>query len=441
MRVLFVHQNFPGQYRHLAKHYASLPGHEVVGVGEKRNVLRQQPLLPDVKLLGYEMPHRADGGADDPLHRAIQRGRTVAAGAARLRRSGFRPDVVFAHIGWGEALFLKDVFPEALVVLYCEYFYRARGGDLGFDPEFPVTAEKILRLRVMNAPLLMALDASDRGVAPTLWQRSRFPAALAARLEVMHDGIRTDAVAPRADARFVLPGSGRALSREDEVVTYVARNLEPYRGFHVFMRALPEIQKRRPRAHVVIAGGDDVSYSPRLPAGQTWRAAMLRELEGRIDLSRVHFTGRVPYADYVALLQVSSAHVYLTYPFVLSWSLLEAMSAGCAVVASRTAPVEEVIADGGNGVLVDFLSPADIAGRVDEVLRRPDQAHALGEAARRTVVDRYDLARVCLPGQAALVERLLSGRAARQRTEATRPDVAAAASPAREQRAGAKMAG
>jgi glycosyltransferase involved in cell wall biosynthesis len=414
VRLLFVHQNFPGQYRHLARHYAQSREHEVVGVGETGNVLRQRPALPGAKLLGYGMPRSADRGKDDALQRAIRRGRIVAAGAARLARSGFRPDVVFAHIGWGEALFLKDVFPGALILLYCEYFYRARGGDLGFDPEFPATAEKVLGLRLMNAPLLMALDASDWGVAPTRWQQSRFPAAHAARISVVHEGIRTDAVVPRADARFVLPGSGRALSREDEVVTYVARNLEPYRGFHVFMRALPELQKRRPRAHVVIAGGDDVSYSPRLPPGQTWRGRLLREMDGRIDLSRVHFTGRIPYDDYIALLQVSSAHVYLTYPFVLSWSLLEAMSAGCAVVASRGAPVEEVIADGDNGLLADFHSPGDVARRVDELLGRRDAAHALGAAARRTVVERYDLARVCLPAQVALVERLVSGRAARR---------------------------
>jgi glycosyltransferase involved in cell wall biosynthesis len=410
MRILFVHQNFPGQYRHLARHYASLPEHEVVAVGEKANIVRQRPQLPGVKLLGYEMPASGTpkASAEDSLRRAIQRGRIVAAGAARLRRSGFRPDVVFAHIGWGEALFLKDVFPDALVLLYCEFFYRARGGDLGFDPEFPVTAEKVLRLRLMNAPLLMALDASDWGVAPTVWQRRQFPAVHASRIGVVHEGIDTDCVTERADARFAIPGTGLTLSREDEVVTYVARNLEPYRGFHVFMRTIPEIQKRRPRAQVVIAGGDEVSYSPRLPEGDTWRARMLREMRGKIDLSRVHFTGRIAYRDYVSLLQVSSAHVYLTYPFVLSWSLLEAMSAGCPVVASRTPPVEEVIVHGRNGLLADFFSPGDIAARVDELLRRPDDARGLRDAARHTAAERYDLKRVCLPQQVALVDRLLS---------------------------------
>jgi glycosyltransferase involved in cell wall biosynthesis len=283
---------------------------------------------------------------------------TNSGGALQLKKQGFYPDVIFAHIGWGEALFLKDVFPKARVLLYCEFFYSAKGADFGFDPEFPPTAEKLLRLRVMNAPLLMSLDASDWGMAPTRWQQKQFSPGHAARMSVIHDGIDTDLVVPSKE----LPN--------EELVTYVARNLEPYRGFHVFMRAIPEIQKRRPKAHVVIVGGDEVSYSRRLPPGETYRARMLRELEGRLDLSRVHFTGRISYARYLSLLRASSAHVYLTYPFVLSWSLLEALAAGCAVIASRTPPVEEVITDGQNGLLVDFFSPEEIAARVEQAIQR-----------------------------------------------------------------------
>lgn len=404
MRLLFVHQNFPGQFRHLAAYFGAQPGNEVVALGEKPNLLRQRVRLPGVRMLGYELAaldaHRVVP-FQASLQRAVHRGRTVAAAAAALRRSGFCPDIVFTHLGWGEGVFLKDVFPQARILLHCEFYYRARGGDTGFDPEFPPRPDSILRLRVMNAPLLMALDASDWGITPTRWQQRQFPFVYRQRISVVHEGIDTDTVAP-----------GRA-PRDEELITYVARNLEPYRGFHVFMRAIPEIQRRRPKARIVIVGGDEVSYSPRLPAGETYRARMLRELEGRIDFSRVDFTGRIPYADYLALLRRSSAHVYLTYPFVLSWSLLEAMAAGCLVVGSRTPPVEEVIDDRRNGLLVDFFSPEAIAERVDEALRRREELEPLRVAARRTVLERFDLRRVCLPAQARLVEQLLgAGRPA-----------------------------
>jgi glycosyltransferase involved in cell wall biosynthesis len=413
MRLLFVHQNFPGQYRHLARYLASL-GHEVVAVGEKANIQRQRPVMPGVKVFGYELPKPEIGFPrfEATLHGAIHRGRTVASGAAALRSSGFRPDVIFAHLGWGEALFLKDIFPDAKLILYCEFFYRARGADVGFDPEFPPLPSSVPGLRLRNAPLLMALEASDYGIAPTRWQQRQFPSGYASRIRVIHDGIDTDVVVPDRSARFCVPGTDVQLTREDEVITYVARNLEPYRGFHSFMRAIPEIQRRRPRARIVIVGGDDVSYSRRLPAGETYRSRLLRELEGRIDQSRVYMAGRIPYADYLSLLCVSSAHVYLTYPFVLSWSLLEAMSAGCAVIGSRTPPVEEVIRDGENGLLADFFSPQEIAARVDEALSDPARMRLIRDCARRTVVERYDLRRVCLPAQARLVEDLVSQRAA-----------------------------
>jgi glycosyltransferase involved in cell wall biosynthesis len=412
VRLLFVHQIFPGQYRHTAPYFAAQGGHEVVAVGEKTNVLSQRVQFPGVKLMGYEVP-KLEPAKVTPFNqsvvRAIHRGRTVARGCLQLQRSGFRPDVVFTHLGWGEALFLKDIFPEAKVLLYCEFFYRSQGGDVNFDPEYPSSVESVLRLRVMNAPLLMSLDASDWGMAPTRWQLVQFAPAYQQRMSVIHDGVDTDMVCPDPQAQFRLP-DGKTLTREDEVITYVARNFEPYRGFHIFMRAIPEIQKRRPKARIVMVGGDEVSYSSKLPAGQTYRARMLEEMKGKIDHSRLTILPRIAYADYLSLLRISSAHVYLTYPFVLSWSLIESMAAGCAIVASRTPPVQEAIVDGENGLLADFFSTSEIAARIDELLRDKERAAALRERARRTAVEGYDLKRVCLPAQVRMVEALAAGK-------------------------------
>jgi glycosyltransferase involved in cell wall biosynthesis len=413
VRLLFIHQNFPGQYRHIAP-YMAARGHESTGLGEKANVLRQKPNLPGVRLLGYEsapldpskiIPFTAS------VQRAIHRGRVVARGATKLAKSGYKPDVVFAHIGWGEALFLKDVFPEAKVILYCEFFYRNKGSDYGFDPEFPPSPEGLQRLRVMNAPLQMSLEASDWGLAPTRWQHEHFPAGYKERISVIHDGIDTDIVKPDPAAKFKVPGEGGpTYSRDDEIITYLSRNLEPYRGFHIFMRAVPEILKRRPKAKIIIVGADEISYSAKLPQGQTYRKRALAEMEGKIDFSRVHMIPWLPYGDYLNMLRISRAHVYLTYPFVLSWSLLESMAAGCLVIGSRTPPVEEVMVDGVNGLLTDFFNPAEIAERIAYAVEKGPELQPLREAARKMVVERFDLKTICLPAQQRMVTDLASGR-------------------------------
>jgi glycosyltransferase involved in cell wall biosynthesis len=412
LKVLFVHQNFPGQYRHIAPALAA-SGHEVMGLGEEPKVRRQLALAPGVRLLGYRMPEGARPTHPDPvthsLDQAVRRARVVAQAAAEIRRRGFVPDVMCAHIGWGEGIFLKDIFPRTPQLLFCEYFYRHEGSDFGFDPEFPTPPYGPMKLRLMNGPLLLALEASDRGVAPTRWQWQQFPAGYRERIRVVHDGIDTERVVPDPQARFEVPGTGLVLAAGDRVVTYATRNFEPYRGTHIFMRAVPEIQRRCPEARIVIVGNDEVSYSPKLPPGQTYRQRAINEVGERIDWSRVHFSPGLPFERYLALLQISSAHVYLTYPFVLSWSLLEAMSAGCLIIASRTAPVEEVIRDGENGLLVDFFSPADIAAKVEQALREPQRWAQLRARARADAVAGFDLKTHHLPAHAALVEELGAG--------------------------------
>lgn len=403
MRVLFLHQNFPGQFLHAAAHLQSQNRHDLVAIVPETNA---RPRLVPTRTYRFD-PRRVRTTVPLARHHAEQtaRGAAVAAELLALKREGFAPDLVVGHGGWGETLFVRDVWPDARILLHAEFFYSAEGAEAGFDPEFAGTRHDLfpMQVRARNVPYALALSDADRGVAPTQWQASRFPPALRCKITVAHEGIDTDLVRPWPGAVVRLNQGSIVLRPGDEVVTFVNRNLELHRGFHVFMRALPAILARRPRAQAIIVGGDETSYGPPPKGGRCWREVMLAEVGGRLDLKRVHFVGRVPYASLVRLLQVSAAHVYLTYPFVLGWSMLDAMSAGALVVGSRTPPVEEVISHGRNGLLVGFHDVDGIADAVTGALAAPERFAPLRRAARDTVRARYDLRRVCLPAWLALM--------------------------------------
>lgn len=397
MKVIFVHQNCPGQFKHLAPELAAL-GHEVVFITQKG-----KPTPKGVKKIEYGAHRKITPNIHPYLagtEAAVLNGQAVARVGFALREKGFVPDVIIGNPGWGETLFLKDVWPDVPLVTLCEFYYNGTGSDVGFDPEFASGPDAVLRARARSSQHLLAIEATDVAYCPTHWQRAQFPKVYLDKISVIHDGIDTALIHPNAQASFALP-DGPTLTRGDEVLSYVSRNLEPYRGFHVFMRALPKILKARPNAHVVIVGGDEVSYGGRPKDGGTWREVMLKEIGPLPD--RVHFTGRIPYDQFLALLQVSSVHLYLTYPFVLSWSMLEAMASGAFVVGSNTPPVAEVIEDGVNGWLVDFFDTDQMADRVARALEARDQMDDLRTRARETVIERYDL-KACLAAQRALID-------------------------------------
>ncbi|MCC6481633.1 MAG: glycosyltransferase family 4 protein [Sphingomonadaceae bacterium] len=408
MIYLFIHQNFPGQYKHLIRHLADDPDNTVYFISQPNPNWMQGV----IKLVYYP-----DLAAPIQCHRytvdfevAVRHGEAVAQSLAMLKAQGVTPDIIIGHSGWGETLFVKDVYPDTPLLSYFEFFYHHAGADADFDPEFPGGPDDGGRLRMRNAVNLLSLEATDWGNAPTRWQRSLYPPEMRPRISMLHEGIDTDAIKPDPQAWLQIDRGGLRLTAQDEVITYVARNLEPYRGFHVFMRAIPEIQRRRPNAHILIVGGDEVSYGCALSSGQTYRQRMLHEMRLRIDFSKVHFLGQLPYETYLSVLQISSAHIYLTYPFVLSWSFLEAMSAGCAMIGSATAPVQEVIRDGENGLLVDFFSTGDIAEAVDRALSDKSRMAQMRENARATVVEHYDLKTRALPQWQNLIADLIMGR-------------------------------
>lgn len=392
----------PGQFKHLAPVLARDKRNRVVFITKRDDIM-----LPGVSRAVYRPPSQISRDTHPYLRlqeNAILHGQQVARTMeGLLKRQRFKPDIIIGHPGWGELLFVKDVLPDVPLISYCEFFYRGQGLDVGFDPEDPAGLDDLYRTRARSGHLLLSLEASDVGISPTHWQKSTHPDAFGDKIEVVFDGIDTKMAQPDGKAKLTLP-DGTVVQRGNELVTYVARNLEPYRGFRTFMRAIPGILCKRPNARIVIVGGDDVSYGSKPQDHASWREAMLTEVE--FDRSRVHFTGKLPYGDYLKLLRASMAHVYLTYPFVLSWSCLEAMACGALVIGSDTQPVREVIEHDRNGLLTDFFDHKALAEKVCSALADPRSFLRHRIAARQTILDRYALGD-CLNRQLQLIDRVM----------------------------------
>lgn len=409
MVIIFIHQNFPAQYLHIARRLAKQSTNQVYFITQASHNelpgIRKLVYKPTLPVLSSCHPYTLT------FDTAVRTGTAVADVCRALRKDNVVPNIIVGHCGWGETLFVKDVFPTVPLLSYFEFFYHSQGADVGFDGEFaPRLDGDGARLKVRNTVNRLSFAESDWGHTATTWQRSLFPAAMQARITPLHEGIDTQRATPDPAAWIKLARENILLKRGDEIITYVSRNLEPYRGFHIFMRALPEILRRRPRAHALIVGGDKLSYSDPPPHGGTYREMLLAEVGASLDLNRVHFLGQVPYEAYLNVLQVSSVHIHLTYPFVLSWSFLEAMSAGCAVVCSATAPVLEVLRDRENGLAVNFFSTEEICDRVDEVLDHPSRMREMRDAARATAIRRFDLQTVTLQHWDKLLHALIDRR-------------------------------
>ena len=402
MKILFIHPSFPGQYKHLVRHYAADKKNQVVFISKKHRIT-----VPDnVHNIVYEVPREASPNIHRYLlghEKAVLQGQEIWRICRKLKETeGFTPDIIAVHPGWGDGLFLKDIYPNTPILSYFEFFYRFKGADVNFDPETPSTIDDAARVRIKNDTNLQNLEMTDWGIAPTHWQKSVHPKEYQDKISVIHEGINTEVVKANAEASFTLK-DGRVLKKGDPIITYVTRNFEHYRGSHQFIRAVKHIQELHPDALVVAVGADDVSYGRRPEDGKYYRHMLLDEVKP--DMSRLFFTGTLAYDDYLKILQISSAHIYLTVPFVLSWSMLEAMAAECLVVGSATAPVQEVIKDGENGVLVDFFSPKEIAEKAVDVLNNPEKYAPMRKAARQRILDNYDTKHL-LPKQIELIEQI-----------------------------------
>lgn len=404
MDILFLHPNMPGQFKHLARALGAEGVHRIRFITKHKTAE-----IPGVTRVQYRVPRDASPHTHRYLlnaERAVLQGQEVWRHCKKLKEDeGFDPAIVVAHPGWGDALFVKDIFPQAKLLSFFEFYYRATGADMGFDPTTPQTADDFARGRVKNVNNILSLEAADWGISPTVWQWSTHPPEFRDKISVIHDGIDTKVCAPNPKAMFHIK-DGPSFKVGDEVVTHIERNFEPYRGFPTFMRAAAIIQKERPNAHIVVVGADGVSYGKAAPKGTTYRKMMLQEV--KLDMKRIHFVGTLPYEEMVSMLQVSAAHIYLTYPFVLSWSLMESMAIGCAIVASSTKPVLEVMEDGVNGSLAEFYNHEQVAEKVIALLNAKDRNQAMRDAARQTVVERYEI-NTLLPLQVRLVKELAAG--------------------------------
>lgn len=399
MNILFLHRNFPAQFRYIAPALANDKDNKVVFITNNSTTN-----LPNITKVSYKLKRQVP----DDCHRYLRfyeesviHAQSTAEAAIYLKNQGFKPDIIYGHT-WGQTMYMKDIFPDVPLLCYFEWFYNAKGGDVGFDGKIP-NIDDLAKLRSKNAHLLIDLYSCDAGICPTKFQMKQFPKEYAYKIKVLHDGIDTDFCTPKDDTLFKIEDKNLTLSRNDEVVTYATRGMEAYRGFPEFMKAVEILQKKRPNVQVIIGGEDRVCYGPKL-AGTTYKKMMLEKLD--LDLSRIHFVGSLPFNKYIDLLRISSAHVYLTYPFVCSWSLLDSMSCACPVVASATEPVTEFIEDNKNGLLFDFYDIEQQVEKIEYALDNKDEMQVIRDNARQTILDNYRL-KDLLPQHIEYIKSLL----------------------------------
>ena len=411
-KILFVHQNFPAQYKHLSKalvdkdydvHTLSITKCNIKGMNNHH----------------YELTR----GSSENIHTwaaefetKMIRAEAAEKKAQELKKNGFIPNVIIGHPGWGETFFLKEVWPDAKLISYVEFYYKTKDSDIDFDRDF---SEKILKrdfekylhfnslkLTARNAPFLATYSTSDYLIAPTHFQKNLIPDSLRDNVEVIHDGIDTNILKPNSEVTITY--NEKKFTKSDSIITYVSRSLDPYRGFHILMKSLPKILKDNPNSYVFIVGDQkNHGYGAPSPDGRSFKDMFFSDISDEIDTDRVIFFGRVPYEEFIKVIQISSVHIYLTFPFILSWSILEAMSCESIIIGSNTDPVTEVIKDNENGFLIDFFDVKALSDNVNKVLKNKDKYKRIGVNARKTIVDNFDLHKKCLPAQLDLVTKAL----------------------------------
>jgi len=407
MNLLFVHQNHPGQYREVMPKLVAEGRHKVVFLTQRE--VKESPGYPVITYKPDRAPAEKPYGYTEMFESCTSAAVGAMKACLQMKARGYKPDLIVGHAGWGELMLLKEVWPDVPVVGYFEYYFIAKGGLINSDPEFPSAPDISAKLIPRNANNILNLINCDAGYTASEWQRWTHPEQYRSKIDVIHEGIRTDLLTPDHTTAYRIKINDVVFSRDDEIVTYIARNLEPARGVHTMLRSLPKLQRLRPNARLAVIGGDGVSYGARLGNGKTFRQMFMEELGDRVDWSRVHFLGQIPYEGLIRLLRLAKCHIYLTVPFVVSWSFLESMALEKTIVASDVAPIRQFAENGKTAFLVDFFDPNALALKVADVLRHPDNYREIGMAARRDMVERFDFHTRCYPDFMKFLDRVRPG--------------------------------
>ena len=423
-KILFLHQNFPGQYKHLAPELAKIKGYDVYTLSlDSTNTYSLADLkksLTNITHYKYSITQSNTPGTNRlaiEFETKMIRASAVLKRALELKEDGFEPDLLIIHPGWGEGFVLKEVWPQSKVINYFEFYYNTKDSDVDFDlkedsrPNYDIDLRT--RLVARNAPFLSACNQSDLMISPTKFQKSTAPIEYQNKIKVIHDGVDTNILKSKPDASITLTSESntnkKSLTRKNKIIAFVNRNLEPYRGYHSFMRSLPEVIKKHPDAYILIVGGSDVSYGAKPKGDLSYKDLYYNEIKDKIpENNNIIFLGFVKYNLLISILDIASVHVYLTYPFVLSWSMLESMALGGLVLGSKTSPVEEVIKHNKNGLLVDFFDHKSISRNINSILDKPDKYESMRIEARKTIIKDYDLHTKCLPEQLKIIDGLLN---------------------------------
>src|SRR5574344_58966 len=382
MKILFIHRTFPAQFENIINYLLNNTETEITFITNNKKTC----IIPGVKKIIYELEEPANQSDDAFLEHfedAVLHAKAVMKVLLTPKAQKYKPDLIYGFSGWGSSMFVKEVFPNTPYLCYFEWFGKAENSIYDFKKK-PVSEKEKALIKCANANTFLDLNSCDGGITPTKWQKKLFPREYKSKIKVLHEGIDTDICKPDFDTKIHVEDIHLTLSPGDEVITYGTRGMEEFRGFPEFMRAAEILLKKRPNLHILIAGADRGFYGRE---EQSYKEKMLKELD--LYMKRVHFLGVLPFRSFIGILQISSVHVYLTYPFMLSWSILNAMSTECCVVASDSEPVREVITDGVNGLLTDFFDVNALVSKIEFALTHKDFVSMIRKNARKTILDKY----------------------------------------------------